>query len=49
VKDIIADGPGYGGGHKLAAGASIPQDREDSFIRNALASLDKYTSGSPKA
>jgi RecJ-like exonuclease len=47
VKDIVLDGEGYGGGHKLAAGASVPQEREDEMIRNALASLDKYASNKP--
>ena len=42
IKDLLVDGEGYGGGHKLAAGASIPQDGEDSMIRNAINSLNKY-------
>jgi RecJ-like exonuclease len=47
VKDIVSDEDGYGGGHKLAAGASVPQEREADMIRNALASLDKYADNKP--
>ena len=42
IKEIVAGSEGYGGGHKLAAGASIPQDKEDVMIRNALSVLDKF-------
>jgi single-stranded-DNA-specific exonuclease len=42
VKEIITDSDGYGGGHKLAAGASIPQEKEDIMVRNALSVLDKF-------
>lgn len=41
VKDILAENDGYWGGHKLAAGGSIPQEREDEMIRNAISVLDK--------
>ncbi len=41
VKEILNSSDGYGGGHKLAAGASIPQEKEDLMIRNAISALDK--------
>ncbi|MBT4577047.1 DHH family phosphoesterase [Candidatus Woesearchaeota archaeon] len=42
IKDLVDCGGGYGGGHKLAAGASVPQEKEDLMIREAISSLGKY-------
>ncbi len=47
VTSILVDTDGYGGGHKLAAGASIPQENEEQFIRNALAVLEDYVRKKP--
>lgn len=44
IKELVAEGGGYGGGHKLAAGASIPQEKEDVMVREAISSLNKYVS-----
>ena len=44
IKELVAEGGGYGGGHKLAAGASIPQEKEDIMVREAISSLNKYVS-----
>lgn len=46
IKDLVDCGGGYGGGHKLAAGASVPQEKEDLMIREAISSLSKYV-GNP--
>ena len=35
---------GIGGGHKLAAGASIPQEKEQDFINLIRELLEKYNS-----
>ena len=41
VKDIISKTGGYGGGHRLAAGATIPQGKEDSLISMAIEVLSR--------
>ena len=41
VKEIINKTGGYGGGHRLAAGATIPQDKEDKLISIATETLSR--------
>ncbi len=41
VKEILKQTGGYGGGHRLAAGATVPSDKEDLLIQTALAVLGK--------
>ncbi len=47
IKELVDCGGGYGGGHKLAAGASVPQEKEDLMVREAISSLNRYVGNSP--
>ena len=44
IREILKDCGGFGGGHRLAVGASIPQEKEDVFLRNALSVLNNLAS-----
>jgi RecJ-like exonuclease len=47
IKQLVEQCGGYGGGHRLAAGATIPQDKEQLFLSSALALLSKTVSAEP--
>ena len=46
TKEVVSECGGYGGGHSLAAGASIPQEKESMMIKKAIEVLDKLADDS---
>ena len=47
IKELVEKSGGYGGGHRLAAGATIPQDKEQLFLTSALEVLSRVITKEP--